>query len=69
MSQPDQTRAEAATMSFADWCAALDREGERLDNPYGAGGVVANTGTDSWRGYYDMGYSPEDALAEDQSYD
>ena len=31
-------------------------------------GIAATLDTESWRGYYDDGFSPEDAFAEDNSY-
>lgn len=53
------------TITFDEWLAELDaRGGDR----YGAGKVSENTGAECWRGYFDDGYSPQDALDEDWSY-
>jgi len=53
-------------VSFDDWLAELDRQAGDL---YGRGKCSENTGRDCWLCYYDSGYKPEDAIAEDQSYD
>jgi hypothetical protein len=47
------------------WCAELVRLG---GDRYGPRGVIVECGADCWRGYYDDGYGPDDALAEDASY-
>lgn len=59
-----------ATITFGAWCEILDRLASAVaDDPYGPGSATVNAGEDAWWPYYEMGYSPEDALAEDQSYD
>jgi hypothetical protein len=55
-------------ISFEQWCEQLDRLGASEPHRYGPT-PVANCGADSWRDYYDGGYSPEDAWAEDGTYD
>ena len=35
---------------------------------YGPDGPIGSCGEEAWRQYYDSGYSPEDAVAEDKSY-
>lgn len=56
--------------TFGEWCAELDRvntEKRLAEFVYGIGSVTDKTGADDWRGYYDDGYDPEDALREDLS--
>ena len=62
------------TMSFEEWCKALDAHHENLRETeagfegYGHGPATEQTGTECWRDYYDQGDTPEDALAEDRTY-
>lgn len=60
-------------LTFEIWCARLDEYHEKLRRSgeiegYGPGSVVTSTGSESWKQYYDTGYSPEDALDEDRTY-
>lgn len=50
---------------FADWIKNLNV----VAAGYGNVGYVQPGNEDSWRGYFDDGYSPEDAYQEDCSYD
>lgn len=57
--------------SWEDWSAELVRLG---GDRYGPRGVIVECGTgpdgrSAWRQYYDDGYTPARALAEDASYD
>jgi hypothetical protein len=52
-------------MPFPRWLAVIDQ----LKSPiYGDKGIIEQTGAECWRCYYDDGYTPEDALAEDLSH-
>lgn len=53
-------------LSFNDWMAALNRLAERagMNTP-----LEAETGEECWREYFDDGYSPGGAWAEECSYD
>lgn len=51
-------------MTFEEWLAELDAESLRR----GYKKPVSAVGTECWRGYYDDGYSPVDALDEDETY-
>lgn len=61
-------------LTWDEWCLHLDRYHEKLRmtvpgfEGYGPGSVVNNCGDESWRGYFNDGYSPEDALDEDMTY-
>ena len=48
------------------WCAELVSLG---GDRYGPRGVVEECGSECWIEYFEIGYSPLDALAEDASYD
>lgn len=63
--QPDQP---AAPLSFEQWCARLTEISALEPHRYGPD-AVANCGADSWLVYFEMDYSPEDAWAEDGTYD
>lgn len=68
MERADQECKRALT--WPDWSAELVRLG---GDRYGPRGVIEECGTgpdgkSAWRGYYESGYSPADALAEDASY-
>lgn len=54
----------ANELTFKEWLVALDAEAAKYANI----GYVAVTGEDCWRGYYEDGYSREDAYREDGSY-
>lgn len=54
-------------MSFEEWLERLDAAAERLDPECKS--YSKQTGTDCWKGYWEDGYSPEDAIYEDWSYD
>jgi hypothetical protein len=41
----------------------------RSSRPSGPDGCLKNAGTDCRRRYFEDGYSPAEAFAEDQSYD
>lgn len=58
-------RAEGQDITFEQWCEELDK----LPNFYGTGPVTKSTGIECWESYYANGYSPEDAIAEDASYE
>ena len=62
------SKCPGATITFGEWCDELDQEAAKFDFPYGPGSTVANTGADAWWLYYEMGYAPHHALAEDASY-
>lgn len=49
--------------TFNEWCDALDK----LRYPWSSKPVTEITGRDCWRSFYNDGYAPEDALAEDIS--
>ena len=55
-------------LTFHEWCVRLNKLAEAEPHRYGPD-AVANCGADSWREYYDNGYSPEAAWAEDGTYD
>jgi hypothetical protein len=52
-------------VAFSDWCASLDRWAGRYG--YGAN-FVQQTGEECWREYYHEGYSPSEALREDNRH-
>lgn len=52
-------------MEFDKWLAELDKVA--LKNGH-TSSYVEGTGKDCWQGYFDDGFSPEDAFAEDASY-
>lgn len=59
--------------TFESWIADLEKImddwGAKHDGrPYGDGPLAETTGLKAWRGYYDDGYSPQDAFSEDQTY-
>lgn len=51
-------------ITFEAWCAELDK----LRYPWSTTPITQLTGTECWEGYYDLGYCPEDALAEDLTH-
>jgi len=51
--------------SFDDWCIELDRTAKKDGFDYE---MTEQTGKEAWRGFYDDGYDPEDALYEDLSH-
>jgi hypothetical protein len=56
-----------SSITFEQWLAQLDevaRASFGFDGP-----ITDDTGAECWRSYYEDGYTPRDALAEDQSYD
>jgi len=57
--------APGMTITFADWLAKLDAV---ASDTYGPESMSGDTGTECWALYYEMGYDPKDAWAEDQSY-
>jgi hypothetical protein len=65
---------EAKTdLTFEQWIEALEAYHARLreteDGFQGYGrSVVAATGAECWRSYFEDGYMPEDALDTDRSY-
>jgi hypothetical protein len=49
-------------MDWLAWCAELvELGGDR----YGPRGVIEECGSGCWQEYFEMGYSPADALSED----
>lgn len=51
---------------FQDWLKKLDKVAVR--NGYSTSSISKETGEECWRGYFDDGSSPEEALNEDASY-
>lgn len=58
-------KGEIQDQSWEDWAAKLVAA---VGDRYGPRGALDECGEESWRGYYDDGYSAEDAAAEDLSY-
>ena len=54
-------------MSFNEWLAALDEEAKRRG--YEGASITQDSGEECWRGYYEDGYSPKDAMDEEATYD
>lgn len=52
-------------LEFDEWLKDLDKEATRRGY---VGGLVTLTGSDCWVEYYKYGYTPSDALDEDESY-
>lgn len=60
-----EARKTAANISFEQWLAGLDHAALT----YGfSRRLVADTGAESWRDYYENGMTPTQALYEDLSY-
>ena len=57
----------ANDMSWEDWKAELDRLAIAGDI-YGPEGAIEACGEESWRDYFEDGYSPQEALDEDIDY-
>lgn len=53
---------------FELWCAELRKIAQREPFRYGPDPIEA-CGPEAWRYYFEDGYSPEDAWAEDGTYD
>jgi len=58
----------AQKMTFEEWCLELNKIGAKYPDRYGPT-PVESCGADSWFGYYECDYSPQDAWDEDGSYD
>jgi hypothetical protein len=56
------------SLSFEEWLRELDAEYEKRGGDQTGKSLVAQSGRECWRDYYDDGYSPADALSEDWSY-
>lgn len=54
--------------AWAAWKAELVAVAERYDSPWGERGPIAECGEECWRGSFDNGDTPEDALLEVLSY-
>jgi len=65
----DKTGFADDTAGFDEWMVALDAAHAKRGFPYGDGPLAKTTGQECWMGYFRDGYSPEDAIEEDQSYD
>jgi hypothetical protein len=63
---PVMVTKENAT--FEEWCAELERENTAGGEPFYPHGVIASTGEECWRGWYDDGWDAGDALQEDLSH-
>ena len=61
-------QAALADIGFEAWCDQLRALGQRDSFRYGPDPIEA-CGADSWRDFYDNGYTPDGAWAEDGSYD
>jgi hypothetical protein len=62
----DVERRPQQVMTFDEWLAELDRVAV---SHFGfSGPIVAQTGRDCWRSYYDDGDTPRGAIAEDLSH-
>jgi hypothetical protein len=57
--------ASAPTKSFEQWLTELDIEAAK----YGSPDTTKQTGSECWEPYFDDGYTPAEAWAEDCSYD
>lgn len=60
-------------LSKEEWSARLDAYHAKLRlspgfEGYGEGSVTTNCGWESWQGFFDDGYTPEEALDEDMTY-
>ena len=60
-------------LSKDEWCRQLDAHHEKMRQAgqiegYGPGSVIENTGWEAWAGYFEDGYTPEQAFDEDRSY-
>jgi hypothetical protein len=58
--------------SFAEWIVDLEKimdgwKEKHGEKPYGDGPLSMTTGLESWRDFYDDGYSPLDAFEEDRT--
>ena len=61
-----RNQRQETRITFEYWLSALDKI---AGSAYGEGRCSENTGQECWRSYYDLGYSPQAAFDEDQSYD
>lgn len=71
MTRPDPSapaQPQPVAPSFEEWCADLNKLGAREPDRYGPT-PVESCGAESWRDYFDMGYSPLNAWREDGTYD
>lgn len=59
------TSVDECAAEFAEWIKKLNA----VAAGYGNHGYVEAGNEDSWRRYFDDGYSPENAYQEDCSYD
>jgi len=64
----DAHGAGCQPMTFEDWCAQLSVLSAAEPHRYGPD-AVESCGAEAWRDYFDNGYSPEDAWAEDGTCD
>jgi hypothetical protein len=56
-------------LTWEEWSEELVKVAERIvPGAYGSEGPVKAYGEDAWRGMYNNGYSPYDALHEDMTY-
>lgn len=53
------------TMTIGQWFAELDSLG---GDRYGPRGISTETGRECWMDYYNDGYTPGDALADDETH-
>ena len=53
--------------TFQEWLEKVDRYAKSLG--YANPSMTTDTGHECWRGYYDSGCSPEEAVNEDWSYE
>ena len=60
-------RAPGHGQTFGEWCDQLRVLSAKEPDRYGADAIEA-CGAECWWDYYEMGYSPDDAWAEDGSY-
>ena len=54
-------------LTFEDWLVRL-AAAFAIKAPLEGAGYVNDCGVESWRDYYEDGFSPEDAADEDMSY-
>ena len=62
------TDDQSVPISFDEWCRRLNEIASMDPSRYGPD-AIAMCGAESWRVYYDGGYTPESAWREDGSYD
>jgi len=64
---PSPWHASQSTLTFGQWCSRLRDIAEVEPHRYGPD-PIRTCGAESWRDYYDDGYSPIQAWREDGAY-